>query len=83
MAKPKIYLVSAKERSDADGLSLPTQRLIRANSLSHALGFAARTSLAVELAGQDDLVACVSDGVPVENAIDEPATAVEVDGEEP
>lgn len=82
MAKPKIYLITPKER-ELDGLSLPTQRLIQANSQAQALGFAARTSLAVELAGQDDLVACVSDGVPVENAIDEPTPAAEVEGEEP
>ena len=46
------------------------ERLIEAESKSAALSYAVKTSFAVELASQSDLVRLVSDGAIVETALD-------------
>lgn len=67
MSSTRIYLVTDK---DSD-----TKRLVRAGSQAQAVRHAARTQFMVEVAGQDDLVAMVANGHPVEDASSDAVTS--------
>lgn len=59
----RIYVVTDTE----DG----AQRLVRATNQSQALRLATKDRFAVDIASQDDLVALISNGVPVLEATSE------------
>lgn len=66
MAAKRIYLVASK--LPRVGEPMTERRLIRAPNAAQALGHAARSSLAVTVASQDDLIELVKAGVSVEDA---------------
>jgi hypothetical protein len=70
--KKRIYAVTNTATPDEDG-NCPT-RLVRATTKSQALSYAARQDYVASVASQEMLVACLTDGVEVEDAGDEEAT---------
>ena len=62
----RIYLVTDTETNK--------HRLIRASNQAQAIKYAASTRFDIEVAGQDDLVSLLTNGIPVELA-GGPATA--------
>jgi hypothetical protein len=56
----RIYLVTDVETNK--------HRLIRASNQAQAIKYAAQTRFDIEVAGQDDLVALLTSGIPVEMA---------------
>jgi hypothetical protein len=70
--KKRIYAVTNTATPDEDG-NCPT-RLVRATTKSQALSYAARQDYIASVASQEMLVACLTDGIEVEDAGDEEAT---------
>jgi len=70
--KKRIYAVTNTATPDEDG-NCPT-RLVRATTKSQALSYAARQDYVASVASQEMLVACLTDGIEVEDAGDEEAT---------
>jgi hypothetical protein len=70
--KKRIYAVTNTATPDEDG-NCPT-RLVRATTKSQALSYAARQDYVASVASQEMLVACLTDGIEVEDAGDEDAT---------
>jgi hypothetical protein len=56
----RIYLVTDVETNK--------HRLIRASNQAQAIKYAAKTRFDIEVAGQDDLVSLLTNGVPIELA---------------
>ena len=61
MSKSRIYIVRAANSDDAP-------RLIRAQNRAAALRHAAKTSMTVGLASQDDIINALNRRVPLEDA---------------
>lgn len=74
-AKKRIYAVSLVAAPDDDG-KCPT-KLIRATNKAQAMSYVARQDYVASVASQEMLVACLSDGVEVEDANDETVAADE------
>jgi hypothetical protein len=70
--KKRIYAVTNTATPDEDG-NCPT-RLVRAATKSQALSYVARQDYIASVASQEMLVACLTDGIEVEDAGDEEAT---------
>jgi len=66
MSTKRIYVVKS---ASGDGKA----RLIEASNKTQAIGFAARTHFAANLAGQQELVELVKGGAEVERATEEAA----------
>jgi hypothetical protein len=68
-AKKRIYAVSLVAAPDDNGLC-PT-RLVRATNKSQAISYVAKTDYVANVASQETLVACINDGVDVEDAVED------------
>jgi len=64
--KKRIYAVTNTSTPDDDG-KCPT-RLVRATNKSQAVSYASRQDYVASVASQEMLVACLTDGIEVEDA---------------